>query len=322
MRRHFGLAAVEAPPARRPVTTLGVFDGVHRGHLALLDAVVRWADEIDGAPWLVTFGEHPDKLVAGHAPLAICSLEERLALVEAAGIEDCWILPFDETMRRIEARDFVNDLLVRQLGMAGIALGEEARFGYGGAGSIDLLRELAADGGFGVRGVPDVAWDGARISSTRIRDAVKDGRVEHAAAMLGRPFATKGHVVTGDGRGRTIGIPTANLEGPFALVPRVGVYLCRAITDTGAHYAMTNVGRRPTFDGGTPGPEHVTIEAHLLDFEGDLVGKQLELRWLERTRDEERFTDADALVARIHKDLAWARERLPAWDERLGARRG
>lgn len=319
MRRYFGLDAVTVPPAKRPVVTLGVFDGVHRGHLALVEAVVAWAAEVAGSAWLVTFGEHPDGVVAGNAPLAICSLDRRLALVEAAGIEHCWILPFDESMRRIEARDFVNELLVGRLGMAGIALGEEARFGYGGVGSLDLLHELANEGAFGVRCVPDVVWNGQRISSTGIREAVADGRVDDAATMLGRPFATSALVETGDGRGRTIGIPTANLAGPFGLVPREGVYLCRAVTDLGEHYAMTNVGRRPTFDGGSPGPERLTIEAHLLDFEGDLVGHDVELLWLERVRDEERFADAEALVGRIREDLAWARERLPAWDERLRA---
>jgi len=316
MREHRGLDAIRAPVTPRAVTTLGVFDGVHRGHQEILRRVVSLARETEGTSWMITFATHPARLLSGAAPPAIEPLDVRLARFARLGIEHVWVLDFDERLREIPADRFVSEVLVGRLGAAGIVLGEGARFGRGARGSIETLEELAPRHGFTVRRVPVMRVAGGRVSSTRIRHAVRGGDLSSARDLLGRPFAVFGRVVPGDGRGRRIGIPTANLEGPFALLPPLGVYFTRVAVRGGEWFGVTNIGVRPTFDGGSE-PDRVTVETHLLDYDGDLVGERAEIRFLEYIREERRFPDVDSLVTRIRADVTRARERANAWKPRL-----
>ena len=332
MDRHFGLESVcasenasGAESARRAVTALGVFDGVHVGHREVLRQVCDWASELDAEPWMITFANHPDTLLRQRTPAPITTLDQRLELLEEAGIAHCWILDFDERLRAVSAEQFVRDLLVARVGVVGVVLGDGARFGKGGLGSIDTLAELGPECGFQARSVGKLPHEGEVVSSTRIRAAIRAGDLGEAWNMLGRPFALRRVVVSGDGRGRSIGVPTANLEGPFELLPPLGVYVSRVHARTGSDaawqplgFGVTNIGRRPTFDGGTAGLDHVTVETHVLDFDGDLAGATLELALLERVREERSFDGAEALVAQIREDMDWARGRLREWKVKLG----
>ena len=312
MRRYDGIDSVPPRATAPAVTTLGVFDGMHRGHRSVLDEVVGWARDIDGSPWMITFETHPDLLLTGRAPDAITTLDQRLRQIERAGVEHCWVLPFDEALRAVTAERFIEELLVERLGVAGVVLGEGARFGKGGRGSFELLRELGPAHGFDVRSVPPFLHEGAPVSSTRVRAAVRDGDLGLACDMLGRPFSVAGRVVPGDGRGSRIGVPTANLGGPFSLLPPPGVYLTQAIFGDTARFSVTNIGYRPTFaDETSPG---LTVETHVFDLEEDLAGAPMRVRLLEKIRDERKFASADALVARIHEDLDEARARQGKWN--------
>ena len=269
---------------------------------------------VDGASWLLTFGDHPDALVLGEAPPPIESLDRRIERLSSTGLDAVWVLEFDERLREMSAEEFVVEVFVRRLGVRAVLLGEDARFGRSGRGTVQTLESLGSEHGFEVEAVPAFLHDGRPISSTRIRKSVLEGDLPLAEALLGRPYSIEGRVGTGDGRGRSIGVPTANLVGSFPLLPPEGVYVTSVRSRSTASAAsgepipaVTNIGRRPTFDGGTPGPSRVSVETHLLDFEGDLVGSGLELELHAKIRPEERFEDAGALVRRIREDVETAR---------------
>jgi len=287
--------------------TLGVFDGVHLGHRAILDEVVTWARALGGEAWAITFDNHPDSVLRGAAPPAILTFEHRMRLFEACGLDACWILHFDDEIRRLPAETFVARLFVERLAAAGVVLGEGAHFGKEGRGDTRLLREIGLRLGFETRVRPVARVDGVAVSSTRIREAVRAGNLDAARGMLGRPFSVLSPVVRGDGRGRTIGVPTANLGGGLELLPPRGVYRTSAVVSGIAYPAVTNVGTRPTFreDGDA---RRVTVETHLLDFAGELLGNTIEVLFLEKLRDERAFASVEALVHQIRIDIARVKE--------------
>lgn len=294
----------ELPPPRGPsVVTVGNFDGVHLGHQAILARVVERARALGGVSTLVTLDPHPARVLRPErAPLMILPLSERIRLVEEAGIERMLVLAFTLAFSRTPAEVFVEEVLVRALQCREVYLGRNFRFGRDQEGDVDLLRRLGPKFGFTAEGVPEVHYKDFPISSTLVRSTLMDGQVALARRLLGRPFVLLGRVVRGDGRGRSLDFPTANLEVENELVPRDGVYITRALVDGSAHPAATNIGHRPTF-----GEHRRVVEAHLVDFDGDLYGRPLRLELLRRLRGERRFSGPDELRAQIRRDVAKVR---------------
>ncbi len=295
------------PPEGGVALAIGVFDGVHRGHQAVLARLARRAVEVGGLPTgVLTFDRHPLHVVAPErAPRLLTSLDHRIELLAAAGVDVVGVLPFDERTRGLTPEDFAADVLVGAMGASLVAVGSDFRFGKDRAGDVDELREHGLGLGYYVEEVP-LLGDGAPVTSTRIRALIGGGDVAAAAADLGRPFELRGEVVEGAARGKSIGFPTANLAiDAELLLPGRGVYAAWAIAGGTAHPAVVNVGVRPTFGG-----DREVVEAHLLDYEGDLYGRELRLRFVARIRDEMKFGGVDDLVAQIGRDVEAGRSAL------------
>lgn len=291
--------------------TIGVFDGVHRGHQRLIAGMVESARSADGVAIALTFDPHPAVALGHAAPLPLLTTaEERAGLLSALGLDVLVVLPFTLTTAHTRAADFIG-ALIRHLCLIELWGGPDFAFGYRREGNVPFLRRLGAERGFAVRVVEPLAWEGAPVSSSRVRAALHAGDVRQAAGCLGRPYHLAGTVVHGDGRGRGIGVPTANISpSPGRLVPASGIYACLAHTERlETHLAVVNIGTCPTFARDADG-QALTVEAHLLDFDAALYGQTLALDFTARLRDERAFSSADALVAQIHKDIAQARDVL------------
>ena len=295
------------PPEARPsVVALGVFDGVHLGHRAILQSAVSDAREAGIAALACTFDPHPmEVLQPGRAPLAITTLDERLALIEACGIDAAVVLPFTRELAAIEPEAFVKDVLLSRLGAREIVVGFNHRFGRGARGDVGLLRSLGERLGFRTHIAEPLMVGGVAVSSTEIRAALQRGDIETAARLLGRPYTLVGTVAHGAGRGRTLGFPTANLAPARPVLVAAGVYACTAEVADRKERAVVNVGIRPTFDETA-----LAVEAYLLDFAGDIYGHTMILTFVSRIREERRFPSVDALRAQIDADVAEARRRL------------
>ena len=284
--------------------TLGVYDGVHRGHQAVIKSLAAHAD---GLPLAVfTFRGHPLELSApDHAPQLLTTYEQKLEQLAKAGVDICAVPAFDMQLRTQNPSDFTAQIIVGRLAAKLVVVGSDFRFGYERAGDVDLLARLAPEMGFELV-VVDLVGEGVPYSSSAIRKSLDAGEVDSAAVMLGRPFQLRAEVVPGDGRGRTIGIPTANLAvSPRQATPRRGVYAARVPLDGEVHDAVVNIGIRPTFGGETE-----VVEVHLLDHRADLYGVNLSIDFVKRIRAEQRFDGAPALIEQIHRDIAEARELL------------
>ncbi|MCO5170722.1 MAG: bifunctional riboflavin kinase/FAD synthetase [Planctomycetes bacterium] len=297
----------------RPAVTVGVFDGVHLGHAALLDRLVASARAAGVAPVVVTFWPHPRAVLGGGAPPLITTLAHRVALLRRRGAAGVVVLPFDADVASWPAEVFAERVLAERLAASRVVLGADHRFGRGRRGDVALLARLGERLGFVAEAVPLVETGGVKASSTAVRDALRRGDLDLAGRLLGRPVSVLGHVVRGDQRGRALGFPTANLDLGAALRPPRGVYAVRARTvvrheDGPLLPAVANVGRRPTFTAD----EQDLVEVHLLEGGRDLYGLDLEVEFVERLRDERRFEGVDALRAQIARDAARAREVLGA----------
>ncbi len=293
------------------VVTIGNFDGVHRGHLALIACTTAEATQRGARAVALTFDPHPAAVLRPDAvPAALQSLEERTALLRESGCDEVIVVPFDAAFAAQGPEEFVDRLLVDRLAAQLVVVGTNFRFGRAAAGDVALLIALGEQRGFGVEAVGLVDLGDGPVSSSALRSQLAAGDVEVVARGLGRPFSLTGEVVHGEGRGRTIGIPTANVAvAQGRALPADGVYACWAGTDGGDRTAaVVNVGWRPTFAGTSR-----SIEAHLLvDGGPDLYGQRLTLEFIARVRGEQRFDGVEALVARIHEDVRVARERLAA----------
>lgn len=305
-----GLQEVAAGPS---VVALGVFDGVHVGHQAMLRRAVAAAERSGVRSVAVTFDPHPRSVVRpADEPRLLQPLNDRTARLDEL-VDDVLVLRFTDAVARQTPREFAEHVLFGRLQTRVAVVGENFRFGHRAAGDVALLAELAAERDASVQAVPLHTLDGAPLSSSRIRQHVAAGDVTWADRALGRPFELVGQVVRGDGRGRGIGFPTANVAAATELQrPGGGVYAGRACPDEAHdgpawHPCVVNVGTRPTFEGAG-----VTVEAHLLDTRVDLYGRTLRVRFLERLRDERRFDGVDALVAQLERDVASARALLSA----------
>jgi len=332
-------AAAAAAPAAPLALAIGNFDGVHRGHAALIQAA-RAKAAAGGRAGVLTFTPHPARVFApALAPPLIMSLARRLELLDAAGVDVAVVEPFTREYAAVEAEDFVRDVLVGRLHARDVVVGYDFSFGRARRGDPAMLARLGAELGVSVTVVAPVLADGLVCSSTKIREFVLEGRVEGAALLLGRPFEITGPVGRGAGRGRGLGIPTANIAPEGELWPRLGIYAGRAtlLDEPGAsdddlgdpgrapapprdglrrakpgsahatYRAALSVGSNPTFVSGGA----VSIEAHLLDFDGDLYGRRLRVEVLHRLREERRFESVDALVAQIQADIAQVRTLVP-----------
>ncbi len=295
------------PPEGGAAVAVGVFDGVHRGHQAVLAGLRARAAELGGLPATVlTFDRHPLEVVAPErAPRLLTAPERKLELLGELGIDTVAVLTFDERARGLTPEEFAADVLVGGVGASLVVVGADFRFGKDRSGDVEELRDLGLGLGYYVEEV-ELLGDGAPVSSTRIRAAVAAGDLEAAARDLGRPFEVAGEVVEGDRRGAQIGFPTANLDvAPGLLIPGRGVYAAWADVGGRTRPAVVNVGIRPTFGG-----EREVVEAHLLDFDGDLYGSAVRLRFVARLRDERRFDGMEELSAQIARDVEAGRSAL------------
>ena len=289
---------------RNPVATLGMFDGVHRGHQEIINRVRRLAREKGGESVVITFNRHPKTVIDKRSPSFITSLAHRLALLERLEVDHTVVLEFDHALSQMSAGDFVKEILAGRLGVRYLILGFNCRFGKDRQGDVTLVRGLADKYGFEVFECPPVMYHGQAVSSTAIRQAILDGDLQKAEGMLGRPVSIMGTVVAKSGRGKTLGYPTANLNLHHEVRPPRGVYGTR-VTWKGQNYlALTNIGLRPTFarEPFTSEDETLEIEVHILDFHESIYGCDLEVQFLFKIRDEITFQSVDELKARIEKD--------------------
>ncbi len=307
MTRHLRNLA-DARLETESVVTIGVFDGVHRGHQALASELVQRARHAGRKAVVITFFPHPDKVLAStEQRYYLTPPNERAKLLLDLGVDLVITHPFDDATRQLRAVDFVT-LLMRHLRMRELRVGAEFALGFQREGDIAFLRAQGKQRGFHVTTVAPVIAHGERIRSSDLRELVRAGDMRGAAALLGRSYSLRGEVVMGEQRGRTIGFPTANLAvWREQIVPARGVYAAWALVNGARHMAATNIGVRPTFAG-----ESLSVEAHLLDFHGDLYGAHMTLSFVERLRMEQKFGGLDELTAQIRADVVAVRTHLSA----------
>src|SRR3989475_6415777 len=295
------------PPDQAPAAVaLGAFEGVHLGPREILGAGVTRARGGGMVAVACTFEPHPmEVLQPGRAPAPIATLDERLELIGATGADTTVVLPFTRALAAIEPETFVKDVVLQRLRAREIVVGFNHTFGRGARGNARLLEDLARQLGFRVDVVPPRIVDGVPVSSSEIREALRLGDVERAGRYLGRPYAIGGTVEAGAGRGHTLGFPTANIRPDRPLLIATGVYAGTVEADGAGHGAVVNVGVRPTFD-----ERRLVIEAHLLDFTGNLYDRSVRLAFLARLREERKFASVEALRLQIAEDVNTARKRL------------
>ncbi len=293
---------------------MGVFDGVHLGHQAVIGAAVKGAGVSGGVAGVLTFEPHPIQVLApDRAPRRIlASLEHKERLLASLGVSALLVLRFDEAMARQTAEEFAHGLLSVE-GLRQLVAGEDWKFGRDRRGTLDLLRSLTGPGGVELTAIPDVMLSGERISSTRLRQVLSDGSLEVVSEMLGRPYSVMGTVMRGSQLGRELGAPTANISVGDQQLPPDGVYAVKAILGDGesSFRAVANLGVRPTVDG-----ERRLLEVHLLDFDGDLYGTVVEVCFGVRMREEKKFGGHEELREQIWRDLQGARDLFE--EERAG----
>lgn len=296
MKLHYELRRDATTPL---VLAIGFFDGMHRGHQDIARQTLR----LRRPGWraaALTFSNHPASFLRpGKEPRLICTEEERIDLIARAGFDECFFVQFDERIASQEAHHFLSQTLVRDLGVRGVVVGKNFRFGHKRAGDTELMARIFSEAGVAFVPVENTTDEfGDRISSTRIRALVADGKLAEADALLGRSYELRGRVELGAGRGHDLGFPTANIAVPGKLLPKDGVYSATARYDGRDYAALVSIGTNPTFDG-----DRRTIEAWLRDFHQTIYGEELALRDLRFVRDQQRFANVEELLARMHDDL-------------------
>ncbi len=290
--------------SHRVCVAIGFLDGVHLGHQHVLRQMVSDARQHEALAVVVTFDRHPNAVVAPErTPPLIYSLPQKLRAIASLGADSALVLPFDRAFSEQPGEAFIRGL-ARDFGhIHSICVGATFSFGHRRDGNVDLLRALGSELRFQVHGMAAVSLDGEVVSSTRIREAIRGGNLDAASQMLGRAYSLAGVVVRGDQLGRTLGFPTANLDTTGLALPPNGVYAVHAATGGREHRAVVNIGVRPTL-AATARPQ---VEAHLLDFDAELYGEELELTFIEKLRDEQKFPSVDALKSQIARDIESAR---------------
>ena len=296
------------PPGLPPggtVATVGTFDGVHLGHWSVLQEITRRASATGRRSVLVTFDPHPLRIVRPeHAPLLLTTPVEKKEILAESGLDYAVFLSFTKALSRYEPRRFVEEILIARLGVEELVIGYDHGFGRDRSGDPDTLVTIGRELGFAVDVVPPVQAAEQAISSSRIRAAIRDGDMAAAREGLGRPYSVRGIVVRGEGRGRALGFPTANLRVAERdkLIPPEGIYAVRAVLRDGTYPGALHLGPRPTFQGSPP-----SIELHVMDFERDLYGEEVRVDFVEYLREIQPFSTVDALVAQMRKDVQAAR---------------
>lgn len=293
-----------------PVLTIGTFDGVHLGHQKIIRHLNAEAERLGGESVLFTFFPHPRMVLYpdSHGVKLIQTQEEKLAKLQRMGLKNVIVYPFTLEFSRLTALEFVRDFLVNKLNVKQMVIGYDHQFGKNREGSIEFLRSVSDTYDFGVTEISAKEIDEVNISSTKIRNALKIGDMATANTFLGESFEMHGTVVRGKGIGRQLGFPTANvqIDSELKLIPADGVYVVKVIVEGNEYSGMLNIGTNPTIDDSG----YRTIEVNLLDFEGDLYEKNVELRFLNRIRDEQRFDSREALVEQIKQDEIYTRDYL------------
>jgi len=298
-----------AKPGRKVCLAIGFFDGVHLGHQQIIRQAAGDARQQDATSAVVTFDAHPASIVApDRAPALIQTTDHRLASIGSLDPDAVLLLRFDATLREQPGDVFIRHLHEHLGGICSICIGADFHFGYGRSGNVALLRELGAELEFQVHGIAAVALAGQTISSTKIRASIRQGHFREVSEMLGRPYGVASRVIRGDQLGRQLGFPTANLDVAGLVLPPDGVYTAQTEVNGTRHHGVVNVGNRPTI---TPGATTTRLEVHLMDFEGDLYGEQLDVVFVEHLRDEKRFPSRKELQQQIQHDVAEARRRFP-----------
>ncbi|MCP4023769.1 MAG: bifunctional riboflavin kinase/FAD synthetase [Desulfobacteraceae bacterium] len=293
-------------PFQNAVVTIGNFDGVHKGHQALFHQVIEKADEIDGTSVAITFQPHPLRALGISTPPLITRRDQKVELLDQTGIDVLIIIPFDMEFAAITANDFIEELLVNKIGMKAIIIGADYSFGKDRLGNTQLLETKGTKLGFETivsSWINDTETGKERISSTRIREIVMDGKVEHAWKYLGRHYQIRGKVIKGRERGGSqLGFPTANIKLHDELCPKIGVYAVTVETIKGNFNGVANIGFSPTF-----GDDMFTIEVHILDFDDNLYDSRIRVNMVARLRDEKKFSSIDELAEQINKDIKTAK---------------
>jgi len=284
---------------RPTVLTLGVFDGLHLGHQKIMKTVVERAIAAEAVPTAITFDPHPRSVLhPENSPPLLQTLDQRLSNFEVLGIKQAIVIRFDEEFANKQAEIFLREIIHERLQAKEIYLGHGFAFGKNRGGNIKLLKKMSEELGFVADEVAEVRLRGKRISSSKIRKLLKDGKVNLARRMLGRPYGVEGVIIRGDRRGHTIGFPTANLKPNNRVIPKYGVYATAILIDGVWRKGITNVGVRPTFEGNND----PSIETYVFDFDRDLYGDVLRVRFLHRIRDEKKFNGIEELTSQIQKD--------------------
>lgn len=295
---------------KRPILTIGNFDGVHLGHQAILKKIVSRAKEAGGSSIVFTFEPHPLKVIAPDKDIRlITSCDEKTRLLEDAGVDAVICANFTREFAEQDPDEFVKNVLHEKIGVAEIYIGHDYAFGKGRKGTISHLKELGKRYGFYVGVIEPVVIDDAVVSSSRIRQMILDGNVDNAAKLLGRNYALTGIVVKGAGRGRKLGFPTANIELPSELIPKDGVYAVKVKKGDKAYDGVANIGNKPTFKN-----EKFGVEAYLFDFNESLYNETLEIEFVKRIRNERAFKNAEELIAHMKGDVSAAKEILKLKD--------
>jgi len=285
---------------------IGVFDGVHRGHQAVISTSAAHARSANGTPLVVTFDPHPEKVLRPHAaPHLLTATQHKIALIRNLGVAHLLVINFDKKFAATPPEEFVRELVTHSKPLREICVGHEWSFGKDRRGNLDLLNDLGGQFDFDVVAIQPVKLNGTVVSSTAIRQAIEQGHLDKAAEMLGRPYTILGTVVEGDGLGKTIGFPTANLSAHSEQFPPNGVYVADAWLDGALHHGVVNLGYRPTVSKDR---SNRILEIHLFDFNRDIYGQDVEVRFVQYLRPEKKFATLDVLVRQIEADVQQARE--------------
>jgi len=296
------------PAGRKVCLAIGFFDGVHLGHQQIVRQTINDARSHEAVALAITFDQHPNTIVAAdRVPPLIYSLPQKLRAIESLGMDRLLLIHFDKDFSEQTGEAFIRGL-ARELGpLQSICVGANFVFGHKRGGDVALLKRLGQELNFTVHGLAAVALDGQAVSSTRIRDAIRAGELDAASQMLGRSYSIAGLVVRGDGVGRKLGFPTANLDAKGLVLPPKGVYAAHAQVGSKTWRGVLNIGTRPTLQNPNP---QLQVEIHLLDFEGDLYGQELEIIFLEKLRDEKKFGNLEGLREQIANDTREAKLRF------------
>ena len=293
---------------RKVSVAIGMFDGVHLGHQQLIRQALADAEQHEGIAVVVTFDRHPNSIVAPErVPPLIYTQPQKLRAIASLGAAATVVIPFTRDFSEQPAEAFIGSLVRRIAPVHSICVGSSFVFGHKRHGNVALLHQLGRELNFSVQGIAAVSLDDEVVSSTRIRETVRSGDLDRASQMLGREYALSGNVTRGDELGRKLGFPTANLDVAGLLVPPTGVYAVHAYLDGKRYRAVANIGHRPTLQ--SPMPE-LRVEAHLLNFDGDLYSEELELTFVEKLRDERKFESLDDLREQIGRDIVAAKTKF------------